>query len=135
MDDEALLALARGLQQAAPLDLRVNTMKAPREGVLDRFAFDEFQAVATRYSPIGVRLKEKPALNRHPMFLDGAVEVQDEGSQILGMLVEPRRGEMVVDFCAGAGGKTLQMGAAMHSQGASTPSMFLTGASPTSRRA
>ena len=117
LDDEALLALARGLQQAAPLDLRVNTMKAPREGVLDRFAFDEFEAAATRYSPIGVRLKEKPALNRHPMFLDGAVEVQDEGSQILGMLVEPRRGEMVVDFCAGAGGKTLQMGAAMHSQG------------------
>jgi 16S rRNA (cytosine967-C5)-methyltransferase len=51
------------------------------------------------------------------MFLDGAVEVQDEGSQLLGMLVEPRRGEMVVDFCAGAGGKTLQMGAAMDSTG------------------
>jgi 16S rRNA (cytosine967-C5)-methyltransferase len=51
------------------------------------------------------------------MFLDGAVEVQDEGSQLVGMLVEPRRGEMVVDFCAGAGGKTLQMGASMHSSG------------------
>jgi 16S rRNA (cytosine967-C5)-methyltransferase len=51
------------------------------------------------------------------MFLDGAVEVQDEGSQVLGMLMEPRRGEMIVDFCAGAGGKTLQMGAAMNSQG------------------
>jgi 16S rRNA (cytosine967-C5)-methyltransferase len=51
------------------------------------------------------------------MFLDGAVEVQDEGSQLLGLLVEPRRGEMVVDFCAGAGGKTLQMGAAMNSSG------------------
>ena len=51
------------------------------------------------------------------MFLDGAVEVQDEGSQLLGLLVEPRRGEMVVDFCAGAGGKTLQMGAAMSSSG------------------
>ncbi|HLX23225.1 MAG TPA: RsmB/NOP family class I SAM-dependent RNA methyltransferase, partial [Usitatibacter sp.] len=55
--------------------------------------------------------------NTHPMFLDGAVEVQDEGSQLLGLLVEPRRGEMVVDFCAGAGGKTLQMGAAMGSSG------------------
>jgi 16S rRNA (cytosine967-C5)-methyltransferase len=51
------------------------------------------------------------------MFLGGAVEVQDEGSQILGMLVEPRRNEMVVDFCAGAGGKTLQLGAIMNSQG------------------
>ena len=117
MGDEELLALARGLQQPAPLDLRVNTMKAPREAVLERLAYDEIAAHPTRYSPVGVRLREKPALNRHPMFLDGAVEVQDEGSQILGMLVEPRRGEMVVDFCAGAGGKTLQMGAAMNSSG------------------
>ncbi|HUP29190.1 MAG TPA: RsmB/NOP family class I SAM-dependent RNA methyltransferase [Usitatibacter sp.] len=116
-DEAAILELARGLQQPAPLDLRVNTHKAPREAVLDRLEFDEIGAEATRYSPIGVRLKEKPSLSQHPMFLDGAVEVQDEGSQILGMLVEPRRGEMVVDFCAGAGGKTLQMGAAMGSSG------------------
>ena len=117
MDDASLLALARGLQQAAPLDLRVNTLKAPRQAVLDRLEYDRIPAEPTRLSPAGVRLKEKPALNKHPMFLDGAVEVQDEGSQILGMLVEPRRGEMVVDFCAGAGGKTLQMGAAMNSSG------------------
>jgi 16S rRNA (cytosine967-C5)-methyltransferase len=117
LDDASILALARGMHQSAPLDLRVNTMKAPREAVLDRLDYDNIGAVPSRFSPIGVRLKEKPALNRHPMFLDGAVEVQDEGSQILGLLVEPRRGEMVVDFCAGAGGKTLQMGAAMNSQG------------------
>jgi 16S rRNA (cytosine967-C5)-methyltransferase len=117
MDEEAVLALARSLQQPAPLDLRVNTLKAPREAVLDRLDYDRIEAAATKHSPIGVRLKEKPALNQHPMFLDGAVEVQDEGSQIMGMLVEPRRGEMVVDFCAGAGGKTLQMGAAMNSSG------------------
>jgi len=114
---EEILALARSLQQPAPLDLRVNTLKAPRQGVLDRLAFDEIAAHPTRYSPIGVRLRDKPALNTHPMFLDGAVEVQDEGSQLLGMLVEAKRGEMVVDFCAGAGGKTLQMGAAMSSTG------------------
>lgn len=117
LGDGELLALARGLQQPAPLDLRVNTLKAPREAVLDRLAYDGIEAAPTRYSPLGVRLRDKPALNRHPMFLDGAVEVQDEGSQILGLLVEPRRGEMVVDFCAGAGGKTLQMGAAMGSTG------------------
>ena len=117
MGEDAVMELARGLQQAAPLDLRVNTQKAPREAVLDRLAYDEIAAEPTRFSPIGVRLKEKPSLNQHPMFLDGAVEVQDEGSQVLGMLVEPRRGEMVVDFCAGAGGKTLQMGAAMGSSG------------------
>jgi 16S rRNA (cytosine967-C5)-methyltransferase len=95
----------------------VNILKAPREGVMDRLDHDDLEASETRYSPIGVRLRDKPALNKHPMFLDGAVEVQDEGSQLVGMLVEPRRGEMVVDFCAGAGGKTLQMGASMHSSG------------------
>ncbi len=116
-DEASLLALARSLQHAAPLDLRVNVLKAPRQAVLERFEYDGIEAAPTRYSPIGIRLKDKPALNRHPCFLDGSVEVQDEGSQILGFLVEPRRGEMVVDFCAGAGGKTLQMGAAMHSQG------------------
>jgi len=117
LGDEALLALARGLQEPAPLDLRVNAMKAPREAVLDRLDYDKIPAEPTRYSPMGVRLRGKPALNKHPMFLDGAVEVQDEGSQLLGMLVQPKRGEMVVDFCAGAGGKTLQMGAAMGSTG------------------
>jgi 16S rRNA (cytosine967-C5)-methyltransferase len=116
-DDEWILALARSLQQAAPLDLRVNSMRAPREPVLERLERDGIAAAPTRHSPLGVRLREKPALNRHVLFLEGVVEVQDEGSQILGMLLEPRRGEMVVDFCAGAGGKTLQLGAAMHSQG------------------
>ena len=117
LKDPEILELARGLHQPAPLDLRVNAMKAPREAVLDRLAYDGLEARPGRFSPLGVRLKEKPALNQHPMFLDGAVEVQDEGSQVLGMLVEPKRGEMVVDFCAGAGGKTLQMGAAMNSTG------------------
>jgi 16S rRNA (cytosine967-C5)-methyltransferase len=117
MSDTDILALARGLQQAAPLDLRVNSLKAPRQAVLDRLAYDQIPAEATRYSPLGVRVREKPVLNKHPMFLDGAVEVQDEGSQLLGLLMEPRRGEMIVDFCAGAGGKTLQMGAAMGSSG------------------
>ena len=117
MGEDEVLELARGLQRPAPLDLRVNSMKAPRDAVLDRLDYDEIGAAPSKLSPLGVRLKEKPALNRHPMFLDGAVEVQDEGSQVLGLLVEPRRGEMVVDFCAGAGGKTLQLGAAMSSTG------------------
>ena len=115
--DDEILALARSLHNPAPLDLRVNTLKAPREAVLERLEADGTPGIPTRYSPIGVRLKEKVALNRHPMFLDGAVEVQDEGSQILGLLVEPKRSDMVVDFCAGAGGKTLQLGAAMASHG------------------
>ena len=80
--------------------------------MLERLAADGIAAAPTPYSPIGIRLKEKPAINRHPLFVAGAIEVQDEGSQLL---CQPRsrrsRGEMVVDFCAGAGGKALALGA------------------------
>lgn len=117
LGESETLALAKALQRPAPLDLRVNTLKAPREAVLQRLESDETPAAPARFSPIGVRVRDKIALNRHPMFLDGAVEVQDEGSQILGLLVEPRRTDLVIDFCAGAGGKTLQLGAAMASRG------------------
>ncbi len=112
-----LEALARGLLHPAALDLRVNTMLAKRDEVLAAFERDGIAAAATPYSPLGVRLEAKPALQRHPLFLEGKVEVQDEGSQLLAFLVAPRRREMVVDFCAGAGGKTLALGALMHSEG------------------
>jgi 16S rRNA (cytosine967-C5)-methyltransferase len=64
-----------------------------------------------------MRLQGKPALQKHPLFLDGSVEVQDEGSQLLGLMLAPKRGEMVCDFCAGAGGKTLLLGALMRNSG------------------
>jgi 16S rRNA (cytosine967-C5)-methyltransferase len=72
---------------------------------------------ATPYSPFGVRIQGRPMLARHPWLADGRLEVQDEGSQLLCSLVAPRRGEMIVDFCAGAGGKTLALGAMMRSTG------------------
>ncbi len=109
--------LASALNQPAPLDLRVNTLKTNREALLAGLAADGIAAVAGPLSPLAVRLRDKPALARHPLFLDGAFEVQDEGSQLLGYLVEPKRGEMVVDFCAGAGGKTLLLGALMRNTG------------------
>ncbi|HEX9180548.1 MAG TPA: RsmB/NOP family class I SAM-dependent RNA methyltransferase [Burkholderiales bacterium] len=117
LGEEESLALGRALQQSAPMDLRVNLLRAKREDVLARLAADGIEARATPYSPAGVRLAAKAAINRHPLYLEGAVEVQDEGSQLLGWLTAPRRGEMVVDFCAGAGGKTLVMGALMQSLG------------------
>ena len=110
-------AFGRAMLNPAPLDLRVNTVVANREGVLLDLRSSGFEASATRYSPVGIRLKGKPAINRHVLFSSGAIEVQDEGSQLLGYLVAPKRREMVVDFCAGAGGKTLLMGALMQSQG------------------
>jgi len=109
--------LARALLQQAPLDLRVNTLLASREEVLAQLAKEGIGAESTAYSPVGIRLQGKPALQKHPLFLAGKVEVQDEGSQLLGYLVAPRRRQMVVDFCAGAGGKTLALGAMMHSEG------------------
>jgi 16S rRNA (cytosine967-C5)-methyltransferase len=110
-------ALARALLQPAPLDLRVNALLAERDDVVRQLQAEGFDARAAPFAPHGVRLTDKPALQRHPLFLEGKVEVQDEASQLLALLVAPRRREMVVDFCAGAGGKTLALGAMMRSEG------------------
>jgi 16S rRNA (cytosine967-C5)-methyltransferase len=117
VDEDGILALGRGMQQPAPMDLRVNTLLARREDVVRELIGEGMDAQPTRYAPTGVRMAGKPAINRSPLYLEGKVEVQDEGSQLLGFLVAPHRGEMVVDFCAGAGGKTLLMGALMQSRG------------------
>ena len=117
MTPQEVLTLAQGLNQAAPLDLRVNPLKAGREAVLARFSGEGIVAEAGRLSPLAIRLKAKPALQKHPLYVDGSIEVQDEGSQLLGYLLAPRRGEMAADFCAGAGGKTLLLGALMRSTG------------------
>lgn len=117
MDEAELVALAHGLNRPAPLDLRVNLLKADRDGVLAQLQAGGVAAEPGRLSPQAIRLAAKPALQKHTLFLDGSFEVQDEGSQLLGLLVQPRRGELVVDFCAGAGGKTLQLGALMRSTG------------------
>ncbi len=117
MSDVDILALGRALQLQAPLDLRVNTHKASREMVLERLLAEGYKAAPTPHSPWGIRLADNPALNRHPLFVDGSIEVQDDGSQLLAWLVGARRGEMVCDFCAGAGGKTLAIGAMMANSG------------------
>lgn len=117
LDDAAIAALAAALNAPAPLDLRVNVLKADRDGVARILAAEGIAAAPTPYSPWGLRLAEKPALARHRLVLDGSIEVQDEGSQLLCALTGARRGEMIVDFCAGAGGKTLALGAMMRSSG------------------
>ncbi len=109
--------LVQALEQPAPLDLRVNALKAKRDEVQRALADAGVEAVPTPFSPWGLRVQGKPALNKLEVFTSGAVEVQDEGSQMLAQLTDAKRGEMVVDFCAGAGGKTLALGAAMRSTG------------------
>ncbi len=110
-------ALAAALQQTAPLDLRVNPLKAKPAAVLTQLAEAGLVAAATPYAPHGIRLQGKTSLQKLPLYTEGAVEVQDEGSQLLCQLLEPKRNELVVDFCAGAGGKTLALGAAMRNTG------------------
>ena len=109
--------LVQALNEPAPLDLRVNAVKAKRDEVQRALAAAGIDAQITPFSPWGLRVQGKPALNKLDVFLSGAVEVQDEGSQLLALLTDAKRGEMVVDFCAGAGGKTLALGASMRNTG------------------
>ena len=111
------LQLADALNQPAPLDLRVNSIKAGREEVIAKLAEAPILCEPTPFAPLGLRVLRKPALQNLPLFKEGAIEVQDEGSQLLSQVVGAKRGEMVVDFCAGAGGKTLSLGAAMRNTG------------------
>jgi 16S rRNA (cytosine967-C5)-methyltransferase len=115
--EQEALELAAVLNTPAPLDLRVNSIKADRDEVIAKLAEAPIVAEPMPYAPLGLRVQKKPALQNLPLFKEGAIEVQDEGSQVLSQIVGARRGEMVVDFCAGAGGKTLALGALMRNTG------------------
>jgi 16S rRNA (cytosine967-C5)-methyltransferase len=109
--------LVQALDQPAPLDLRVNPIKAKRDEVQKALADAGIVAEPTPFSPWGLRVQGKPMVNKLDLFTKGSIEVQDEGSQLLALLTDAKRGEMVVDFCAGAGGKTLALGASMRNTG------------------
>ena len=117
MNEESLLSLARSLNVQAPLDLRINLMKTDIDAVTATLTNNGLTVTPGRYSPWALRLAERPSLTKNPLYEKGIIEVQDEGSQLLALLLAPKRGEMVVDFCAGAGGKTLALGAMMRSTG------------------
>jgi len=108
------------LASRAPLDLRVNTLKAERDPVAAKLA--HLEASPTRWSPVGLRIRlaadaRSPAIHAEPLFIKGIVEVQDEGSQLAALLAQVKPGEQVVDLAAGAGGKTLALAAAMDNHG------------------
>jgi 16S rRNA (cytosine967-C5)-methyltransferase len=105
------------LNGPAPIDLRVNLLKADRETARRALAAEQVLAEPTRWSPVGLRLTERAPLAGLAAFRGGLIEVQDEGSQIAALLVDARPGMRVVDFCAGAGGKTLALAAAMANRG------------------
>jgi 16S rRNA (cytosine967-C5)-methyltransferase len=110
-------SLARALLVPAPFDLRANALKTSRDEAVAALAAEGLRVAPTPYAPHGLRVTGRPMLARHPWLADGRLEVQDEGSQLVAHLVAPKRTELVVDFCAGAGGKTLALGALMRSQG------------------
>lgn len=101
----------------APLDLRVNTLKAARDDVLKTLKAAGLEAEKTPLSPIGIRLTGRPNIAALDVFQEGLVEIQDEGSQLVSLLTQAAPGEQVIDWCAGAGGKTLALSAMMQAQG------------------
>src|ERR1051326_651633 len=117
-DDRA--AEGAALATRAPLDLRVNALKAERDDVIPKLA--HLGAAPTQWSPIGLRIRlgadaKNPAIHAEPPFRKGEIEVQDEGSQLAALLTGARPGEQVVDLAAGAGGKTLALAAMMDNSG------------------
>ncbi|MDG1074929.1 MAG: RsmB/NOP family class I SAM-dependent RNA methyltransferase [Methylophilaceae bacterium] len=119
--EEQALTICRSMFEQATLDLRVNTIKGSHEEVLAKMIAENINnenlMTAMPYSPIGIRMPNRLGISKHVLFTEGKIEVQDEGSQILSYLVAPKRGQMVADLCAGAGGKTLALGALMRNTG------------------
>jgi 16S rRNA (cytosine967-C5)-methyltransferase len=105
------------LNRQAPVDLRVNTLKTRQEKVLARFSADAIAALAGPYSPCCVRLQGRRRIENHPLMKNGHVEIQDEGSQLLAQICDVKPGWQVVDYCAGAGGKSLALAAMMAGKG------------------
>ena len=116
LGDQLAVAMA-ALNAEASVDLRVNTLKATRQQVMASLRKEGMEPVPTPFAADGVRLKKRGALTAMQAFRDGWFEIQDEGSQLVAELVKARPGEMGIDFCAGAGGKTLTLSARMENRG------------------
>jgi len=106
---DALAAEMAALAEPAPLDLRVDARRATRAAVLAELRSFGLDAEPTPLSPVGIRVRGRPLLSRHPAWREGVIEVQDEGAQLVALLVGAPAARCVVDFCAGAGGKTLAL--------------------------
>ncbi len=115
--EEEVIKLGQSLQQQACLDLSVNTAKTSVKPVLKALTDLGLAAKQMQYSAFGVRLLDKISLSKSTLFNDGLIEIQDESSQLGGMLLGVKRGDMVADFCAGSGGKTPLFGMLMRNIG------------------
>lgn len=114
---EKLYLAMEAMNVEAPVDIRVNTLRATRQQVFDELQAEGFAPALTHYAPHGIRLARRGALFATASFREGWFEMQDEGSQLVASLVEAGGKQKVIDFCAGAGGKTLAIAATMHNKG------------------
>jgi 16S rRNA (cytosine967-C5)-methyltransferase len=115
---DALNAEMSALNQMAPMDLRINTAKSSVQQVLEKLKQDQIEASPCPWSPIALRVSGNVKMGGVAAYKNGLVEIQDEGSQLLALMCDARPGMNVIDFCAGAGGKTLALAANMTEQGA-----------------
>jgi 16S rRNA (cytosine967-C5)-methyltransferase len=113
----ALAGEMAAMNAPAPLDLRVNALKTTREAAMAALSREGLEARPTQFSPWGLRLAGRQSITQGKTFQDGLVEIQDEGSQLIALLVDAKPGMRVVDFCAGAGGKTLGIAMTMENKG------------------
>lgn len=107
----------QSLLQPAAMDVRVNTLRADCDTIFREFKTVGYNVSRCKFAPHGLRLAGRPNLNNHSAFKDGLVEVQDEGSQLIALVTDAQPGMRVLDFCAGAGGKTLALAANMNNKG------------------
>jgi 16S rRNA (cytosine967-C5)-methyltransferase len=114
---DAATALAHAMNERAPLTIRANRVKTDRDALLARLAAEGVAARPTPYAPDGLAVETRQNLFRLRSFQDGLFEIQDEGSQLLALLLDPHPGWLVVDACAGAGGKTLALAGPMKNRG------------------
>jgi 16S rRNA (cytosine967-C5)-methyltransferase len=114
---DGLAAEAAAMEEAAPLDLRANLLKGTREATMAALLGEGIVATATPLSPWGLRVADRRPVGATKVFLDGLIEVQDEGSQLIALLTDARPGMRVADYCAGAAGKTLAIAATMDNKG------------------
>jgi len=105
------------MNERAPLTLRANRLKTTRDALIERLAKEGVEGVPTPYSPDGIVVQGRINLFTLASFKQGLFEIQDEGSQLLSLLLDPRPGWLAVDACAGAGGKTLGLAASMRNKG------------------
>ncbi len=114
--------IGQSLLEPADLNIRVNQLKQKKVDEVLAILQKDFSEVKdkiypTHLSKLGISLPRGTPINRHHLFKDGSIEVQDEGSQLISLMLNPKRGQMVADFCAGAGGKTLAIADLMKNSG------------------